>query len=150
MAGEGEEDDEPEQHGEAGGEDSEEAGSAVAVIEVAAVWGGPAHEEKGGDCGSDCDYEDDAGDDEVHSASAQAMGQSSQSLRVDQDCPILTAPIYRRATVSAGRTKINRIRNKKNRGCTSSPRIIEITRPGNNAISRIIAINLSNPILPSH
>ena len=42
------------------------------------------------------------------------------------------------------------MRSKKNRGCTSSPRTIPITRPGNSAIRSMIAINFSNQVLPSH
>ena len=45
MAGEGEEDDKPEQHREAGGEHAEEAGRAVAVVEVAALGRAAADEQ---------------------------------------------------------------------------------------------------------
>jgi hypothetical protein len=68
---------------------------------------------------------------------------------VASDCPVFAASGYRRATEIAGRARITRMRSKKNRGCTNRPKTMLITTPGKSAISRIIAITLSNPILPS-
>ena len=65
---EGEEDDESDQYGEAGGKDAEDPGRAIAVLEVAALRGASADEQHRRDrhCG---DAEDDeACPDEIHRA----------------------------------------------------------------------------------
>jgi hypothetical protein len=66
-----------------------------------------------------------------------------------QDSPIAVSSRYRRAAEIAGTARITRMSSKKNNGCTKRPKTMLITTPGNSAIRRIIAITLSNPILPS-
>ena len=68
VAGEGEEDDEAEDDGEAGGEDAEDSCRAVAVVEVAAFGGIAAAKQEGGDRnrGDNDDDEEGHGEGEDH------------------------------------------------------------------------------------
>jgi len=66
VAGEGEEDDEPEQEREPGGEHPEHPGGAVAVAEVATLRGAPADQQHGGDGQRHRHHDNQERQDEVH------------------------------------------------------------------------------------
>ena len=78
VALEGQEDDEAEQDGEAGGEDAEDAGCPIAVREVAALRRAAAHEEhrRDGDPGRQGD--DECSPDEVHATARYSADRTGR------------------------------------------------------------------------
>ena len=63
---EAEEDDEPEEHREAGGEDTEDARGSVTVLEVAALRSTPAHQQHRRDGDGGDDEQDGEAEEDVH------------------------------------------------------------------------------------